>query len=157
MKSKKVSRREFLKNASAGSLAAPVLSCIVGDAAAAAYAGFSASTVPGFPTIRNGALRKRNVLFIPTDDCCCRLGIYGNPIKTPNLERLAKSSVRFDRAYCQYPWCSPSRTSLLTGLAPDTTKVYDLTTHFREALPEAGIRQSTPPFFVQRIGDQLGT
>lgn len=134
MKSKKVSRRAFLKSASAGALTAPVLSDILSGATTHAS---SDSPVPGFPAIRSGASRKRNVLFISTDDCCSRLGIYGNPIKTPNLERLAKSSVRFDRAYCQYPWCSPSRTSLLTGLAPDTTRVYDLTTHFREALPEA--------------------
>lgn len=86
--------------------------------------------------IKSGAGQKRNVLFISTDDCCSRLGIYGNPIKTPSLERLSKSCVRFEHAYCQYPWCSPSRTSLMTGLAPDTTKVYDLRTHFRQALPD---------------------
>jgi len=135
MKNEKVSRRAFLKNISAGALAAPVLSSVVGSAAT--HANSSDSPVPGFPMIQSGASRNRNVLFISTDDSCTRLGVYGNPVvKTPNLERLAKSCVRFDHAYCQYPWCSPSRTSLLTGLAPDTTKVYDLQTHFREALPE---------------------
>lgn len=132
MKAKKLSRRTFLKEAGAGALAAPLLPAVVGGAAVNA----NASPTPGFPMIQSGAARKRNVLFISTDDCCNRLGIYGGAIKTPNLERLSRSCVRFDRAYNQYPWCSPSRTSLLTGLAPDTTKVYDLSTHFRQTFPD---------------------
>lgn len=134
MKNRKLSRRAFLRNMSAGALAVPVASKAVGEAAI--HASFSGSSLSEFPAIVGDAARKRNVLFISTDDCCTRLSIYSNPIKAPNLEHLAKSSVRFDRAYCQYPWCSPSRTSLMTGLAPDTTRVYDLTTHFRQALPE---------------------
>jgi len=133
-----VSRRTFLKGAGAGALAAPILPAVLAGATVSA----KASPAPGFPMIQTGAGRKRNVLFIMSDDCCDRLGVYGktaagNPVsKTPNLERFAKSAVRFDRAYCQYAWCSPSRSSLMTGYAPDTTKIYDLTSHFREALPD---------------------
>lgn len=134
MKEKEVSRRAFLKKMGAGALGAPMLSS--GLVGATTHMDLSDSPARGFPTIQSGAGRKRNVLFISTDDCCTRLGIYGNPIKTPSLERLSKSCVCFDHAYCQYPWCSPSRTSLMTGLAPDTTKVYDLRTHFRQALPD---------------------
>ena len=138
MKSNKVSRRAFLKQAGAGVGAAPMLTGAVGNVASGAE--IARPLAYGFPVIRTGVSRKRNVLFISTDDCCSRLGIYdnyayGNPIKTPNLDRLSRSSVRFNHAYCQYAWCSPSRSSLMTGLAPDTTKVYDLQTHFREALP----------------------
>src|ERR671912_872244 len=80
---------------------------------------------------------KRNVLFIATDDLNNCIGSYGHSIvKTPNIDRIAENGVRFDRAYCQFPLCSPSRTSVMTGLAPDTTKVYDLQTHFRGLLPD---------------------
>jgi iduronate 2-sulfatase len=81
--------------------------------------------------------KKRNVLFIASDDLNNTLSCYGHPIiRTPNIDRIARTGVRFDRSYCQFPLCSPSRTSLMTGLAPDTTTVYDLQKHFREALPD---------------------
>jgi uncharacterized sulfatase len=80
---------------------------------------------------------KRNVLFIASDDLNNTLSCYRHPIiRTPNIDRIADRGVRFDRSYCQFPLCSPSRTSLMTGLAPDTTTVYNLQKHFREALPD---------------------
>ncbi len=57
-------------------------------------------------------------------------------MKTPHLDRLAARGTRFDRAYCQFPLCSPSRTSIMTGLRPDVAQVYDLTTHFRDRVPD---------------------
>ncbi|MEJ7740079.1 MAG: sulfatase-like hydrolase/transferase [Chitinophagaceae bacterium] len=54
---------------------------------------------------------------------------------SPNIDRLAKQGMLFNRAYCQQAVCSPSRSSMLTGLRPDSIKVYDLVTHFRKAGP----------------------
>jgi len=82
----------------------------------------------------SAADRPVNVLFVATDDCNAQLACYGREmVKTPNMQRLAARSVKFDRAYCQYPLCSPSRVSLMTGLRPDTTRIYDLQTDFRKS------------------------
>lgn len=81
--------------------------------------------------------RRPNVLFIAVDDLRPQLGCYGDPVAiTPNIDRLAKMGVVFDRAYCQQAVCAPSRASVLTGRRPDATKVWDLKTHFRTVLPD---------------------
>jgi arylsulfatase A-like enzyme len=83
------------------------------------------------------AATKVNVLFLAVDDLRPELGCYGRThIHSPNIDRIARAGVVFNRAYCQQAVCSPSRSSLLTGTRPDTTKVYDLETHFRKALPD---------------------
>ncbi|MEW6306577.1 MAG: sulfatase [Verrucomicrobiota bacterium] len=97
------------------------------------------------PTAR--AAEKLNVLFIASDDLRPDLGCYGNTLMhTPNLDRLAKVSLRFNRAYVQYPLCNPSRTSMLTGRHPTTTGVLDNTRWFGAEHPDW---VTMPKFFKQ--------
>jgi uncharacterized sulfatase len=78
-----------------------------------------------------------NVLLIIADDLNCDLGCYGHRIvKTPNLDKLAEESVRFEKAYVQYPICNPTRASFLTGLYPETIRVFNNSDHLRQALPD---------------------
>lgn len=101
----------------------------------------------GWP-LRAGAAEKkaprRNVLFLIADDLNCDVGAYGAPgMHTPHIDRLAARGVQFERAYCQYPLCSPSRSSFLTGRRPNVTGVLrnpaadsPVSPHFREKIPD---------------------
>ena len=78
-----------------------------------------------------------NVLFIIVDDLTATVGCYGDrDARTPHMDALAARGVRFQRAYTQFALCNPSRASFLTGCYPERTKVFDLTTSFRDAMPD---------------------
>ena len=102
------------------------------------------------------AADRPNILFIAVDDLRPELGCYGKDyIQSPNIDRLASTGIVFERAYCQQAVCSPTRTSLMTGTRPDTTKVWDLVTHFRAALPDVVTLQQNfknHGYFVQGMG-----
>ena len=79
---------------------------------------------------------KPNILLMMSDDLAATLGCYGHPTaKTPNLDALATRGVLFERAYCQFPHCNPSRSSLLTGLRPNTTRVTNNEDNLYENIP----------------------
>lgn len=88
--------------------------------------------------LRGAAEESRpNVLFIMADDLNNSLGCYGHPlVKSPNIDRLAERGVRFDRAYCQFPLCGPSRNSMLTGLYPNSTGIIRNSLIFRQTIPK---------------------
>ena len=97
-----------------------------------------------------------NVLFIVSDDLNCFLGCYGHPIvKTPHIDRLAARGVRFERAYCAFPLCGPSRNSFLTGLYPNSTGIHGNGQIFRQSIPS---QLSMPQafrlagYFAARVG-----
>ncbi|TKG96965.1 DUF4976 domain-containing protein [Puteibacter caeruleilacunae] len=93
------------------------------------------------------AQEKKNVLFIAVDDLKPILGCYGNElIQTPNIDKLASQGVVFANNHCQQAVCAPSRASLLCGVQPDRTKVWDLKTLIRDMNPDI---VTIPQYFKQ--------
>ncbi len=110
----------------------------VGAAGVAAFgAGSLAARVAGASADAGAGAKRPNVLFIAVDDLRPELGCYGHKdVISPNIDRLAASGIRFERAYCQQAICAASRCSLLSGCRPDTTKIYDLVHPLRKTMPD---------------------
>jgi len=78
-----------------------------------------------------------NVLFIPVDDLRPQLACFGHErMISPNIDRLAAEGTAFVRTHCQQAVCAPSRASVLSGLRPDSTRVWDLQTPLATTRPE---------------------
>ena len=90
-----------------------------------------------------------NVLFISIDDLRPTLGAYGDTVViSPNIDQLAAEGITFGEAFCQSAVCAPSRASLMTGLRPDSTRVWHLGDKFREINPET----VTMPQYFSKFG-----
>jgi len=115
-----------------------------------------ASLLAAAATAATTESKRPHVLFIAIDDLRPDLACYGVDLAiTPHIDRLASRGMVFERAYCQQAVCAPSRASVMTGARPDTTKVWDLVTHHRVALPDAptlGEHFKQHGYFVQGIG-----
>jgi arylsulfatase A-like enzyme len=80
--------------------------------------------------------KKPNILFIAVDDLKPNTAAYGDLIaKTPGMDQLAKQGIVFQRSYCSQAICAATRASILTGMRPDKTRVWDLVTDFRQVNP----------------------
>jgi len=118
-----MTRRDFLAKAAGAALATALPA--------------AAQSSPKAPAAHN---RKRplNVLFFMSDDMRPELACYSSRFhaNSPNIDQLASQGVRFDRNYCQFPLCNPSRSSMFTGHPPHTTKVLGNTTSVRNLHPD---------------------
>ncbi|MCP4480941.1 MAG: sulfatase-like hydrolase/transferase [Planctomycetaceae bacterium] len=89
-----------------------------------------------------------NVLLIAIDDLRPDLNCYGNSkMVTPRMDQFARSALIFEKAYCQQSVCNPSRTSMLTGLRPETIGVVGNHVHFRTNHPDV---VTLPQYFKQQ-------
>ena len=118
------------------------------------YAGASLPALGGLGATAQSRRRPPNILFIAVDDLKPMLGCYGDDkIKSPNIDRIAERGMVFRNNLCQQAVCGPSRASLLTGLRPDTTRVWDLATRMRDMIPDV---LTLPQYFKQKGYTTLG-
>lgn len=101
-------------------------------------AGAASLSTALLPKLKTNAESNYNVLFITVDDLRPLLGCYRHSVMhTPNIDKLAERGTLFNRAYCQFPVCNPSRASVLTGLRPSSTGVLHNSDDFLETVPDA--------------------
>src|SRR5574340_873409 len=98
------------------------------------------------------AAGKPNIVMIVSDDQGYNdLGVLGDHIITPNLDRLAKEGVRLTNFYVAWPACTPSRGAFLTGRYPQRNGIYDM---IRNEAPDYGYQYPPEEYAVtwERIG-----
>jgi iduronate 2-sulfatase len=112
------------------------------------------STSTSTNTLVKVEAKKMNVLFIAVDDLKPNIGSFGfAATKTPNIDKLSQASTVFTNTQCQQAVCGPSRASLLTGVRPDKTQVWDLKTMIRDKNPNIVM---LPQYFKQNGYQTIG-
>ena len=104
-----------------------------------AIVGFFAAAQAGAaePSKTSAPAARPNVLLLMADDLAATLACYGHPYaQTPNLDALAARGVLFRGAYCQFPHCNPSRSSMMSGLRPGTTRVTNNEDNLYKNIPD---------------------
>jgi arylsulfatase A-like enzyme len=113
----------------------------------------AAAQVPAAPAQRT---RRPNIVWISNEDMSPRLGAYGDSrARTPNLDRLAKQSIRFTHAFTTAPVCAPSRAAIITGMYQTTLGAQHMRTT-EDRVPELpGPYLAVPPFYVKAFPEYL--
>lgn len=106
-----------------------------------------------------------NILWITCEDMSPRIGCYGDKtVATPNIDRLARESVRYTRAFGTYGVCAPNRHTLITGMYPASTGAMAMRTWKRTSamvkttdpeLYSIPIYEATPPAGVRCFPEYL--
>ncbi len=101
-------------------------------------------------------VRRPNILWISNEDMSPRLGVYGDAVaRTPVLDRLARESVRYLRAFTTAPVCAPSRAAIITGMYQTTIGAQHMRTS-EDRVPELpGPYLAVPPFYVKAFPEYL--
>ncbi len=101
---------------------------------------------PGLSSQAASPAARPNIVFIMADDFGWRdLGCYGSTFhQTPNIDKLATRAVRFTQAYAANPLCSPTRSSVLTGLWPARTGITAPVCHLPKVILEKGLTKANP-------------
>ena len=99
------------------------------------------------------AARRPNILLITSDQQHhSTLGAVNDRIRTPALDRLCREGVRFDRAYCPNPTCTPTRASMITGMYPSQHGAWSLGTKLFEDVPVVGDRLREAGYYTALVG-----
>src|SRR5918998_557629 len=97
-----------------------------------------------------------NILWISNEDMSPHLGAYGDPLaRTPVLDRLARESIRYTRAFTTAPVCAPSRAAIITGMYQTALGAQHMRTT-EDRVPELpGPYLAVPPFYVKAFPEYL--
>jgi arylsulfatase A-like enzyme len=94
-----------------------------------------------------------NILLITTDQQhYSTLSCAGSQVRTPHLDQLASQGMRFNRAYCPNPTCTPTRASIITGLYPSQHGAWSLGTKLPEDVPTIGDRLQAGGYDTALVG-----